>query len=59
MGVREGVSRMSLSVYRLHPNGEREEIKPVEGFELGDASRWLPRSATVPQGEAPASAKPA
>ncbi|MFE3200992.1 hypothetical protein [Embleya sp. NPDC059237] len=57
MGVREGVSRMTLSVYRLLPNGEREDVKPAADYELGDASRWLPRRATVSQGEVPASAE--
>ncbi|WP_439674996.1 hypothetical protein [Embleya sp. MST-111070] len=57
MGVREGVSRMTLSVYRLHPNGEREDIKPAADYELGDASRWLPCGAVVSRRDVPASAE--
>ncbi|MGC0419229.1 hypothetical protein ABIA38_004750 [Embleya sp. AB8] len=59
MGVREGVSRMTLSVYRLYPDGEREDIKPSADFELGDASRWLPQVRSASPGEPPAPAEPA
>ncbi|MFE2873392.1 hypothetical protein [Embleya sp. NPDC059259] len=55
MGVREGESRMNMSVYRLYPNGEREDIKPREDFELSDASRLLPRLRNGEQSESPMS----
>ncbi|MGC0419265.1 hypothetical protein [Embleya sp. AB8] len=58
MGVLEGVSRMTLSVYRLYPNGEREDIKAPADFELGDASRWLPQTRSRLQGEPPTPATP-
>lgn len=57
MGVLEGRSRMTLSVYRLFPNGEREDVKPAADYELGDGSRWLPQGAVVSQGEVTASAE--
>ncbi|MFI1378843.1 hypothetical protein [Embleya sp. NPDC020886] len=44
-----------MSVYRLYPNGEREDIKPREDFELGDASRLLPRLRNSEQSESPMS----
>ncbi|WP_406298337.1 hypothetical protein OG948_23165 [Embleya sp. NBC_00888] len=53
MGVREGESRMTMRVYRLYPNGEREDIKPREDFELGDASRSLPQLRNGEQSELP------
>ncbi|MFI6580032.1 hypothetical protein [Embleya sp. NPDC050493] len=42
-----------MSVYRLYPNGEREDVKPREEFELGDAARSLPRSGNGAQNELP------
>lgn len=47
MGILEGESRMTMSVYRLCPNGKREDIKPRREFELGDPSRGLPRLGSV------------
>ncbi|MET7301433.1 hypothetical protein [Embleya sp. NPDC005575] len=55
MGMGEGKSRMTMSVYRLYPNGEREDIKPREDFELGDATRLLPQMGNDAQNESPMS----
>ncbi|MFI6981703.1 hypothetical protein ACIBSV_24330 [Embleya sp. NPDC050154] len=42
-----------MSVYRLYPNGEREDIKSREHFELGDAARSLHRMRNGEQNELP------